>query len=399
MRICVCTTNSACREPRAPRHAVALAGMSDEHEVVFLDCLPRGTVGAAPFAFAGKSNLAYRSCYYPHRGSGILSLALDKLRTRCSGSLSVPASRLVKALRSTAADAYYGHNIDTLRPICEAAEKNGALVLFDSMEFYSDMGDSQTASQIERIRQIERTYLGRCSLITTSSPQIAEALSAIYGVTRMLPLYNAPPIWPTLPPKKTDTFSLYWRNAVIGLSQRGLEDALLALKQLPEDIALDIQGRLPADGGRALTDRIRSLNLAGRVGIHEPFQPHEAVAAASPYSVGLCLERPGIRNHELTVSNKMFDYFMAGLAVIASDLPGLRSIITRSGAGLLFQAGEPDDLAAKVLQLYEDRKLFWQCAHSARSFALSEGNAEHEMQKLLSAFESLTAQEHPVTAP
>jgi glycosyltransferase involved in cell wall biosynthesis len=266
------------------------------------------------------------------------------------------------------------------------------------MEFHSDMGDGQRRAERNLVRRIEKEYLAQCNLITTSSPQVAEALSATYGVHRLLPLYNAPPAHKKLPPKTDGPVSLYWRNAVIGLSQRGLEDALLALRELPGEIVLHLQGRLPNDGGRALTSRIERLELTERVRIHGPFLPHEAVCAASPYTVGLCLERPGVTNHELTVSNKIFDYFMAGLAVVASDLPGLREVVMRSGAGLLFEAGQPHDLAGCILQLHDDRELLRQQASNARVFALHEGNAEHEMLKLRTAFASLVERPSPVTA-
>src|SRR5206468_9212097 len=132
-----------------------------------------------------------------------------------------------------------------------------------------------------------------------------------------------------------------WRNAVIGLGQRGLGDILLALQSLPEDIRLHVQGRLPSDGGAAFRQSAMNLGVWDRITIHPPFAPHEAVLSAAHYHVGLCPERPGNRNHELTVSNKIFDYCMAGLAVIASDLPGLRTVVEKSQGGVVFRAGDP----------------------------------------------------------
>ena len=60
---------------------------------------------------------------------------------------------------------------------------------------------------------------------------------------------------------------------------------------------------------------------------------------AAPHTIGLCLERKGPANHEYTVSNKMFDYMMGGLAVVSADLKGLHSVIKRSGGGVLFEPG------------------------------------------------------------
>jgi hypothetical protein len=96
----------------------------------------------------------------------------------------------------------------------------------------------------------------------------------------------------------------------------------------------------------------------------------------------VCLERPGIRNHELTVSNKMFDYHMAGMAVISSDMPSLTQVLRQSRGGLTYRAGEHEDLARVIRCLYEDRSRYEQLSNNARSFALREGNLDHEMAKL-----------------
>jgi glycosyltransferase involved in cell wall biosynthesis len=85
----------------------------------------------------------------------------------------------------------------------------------------------------------------------------------------------------------------------------------------------------------------------------------------------------------------MFDYMMAGLAVLASDLPGLNDIIKRSRGGLLYQSGRSEDLAEKLMRLYDDRALLAELAANARSFALREGNLDFEAGKLQQAFSSV----------
>jgi glycosyltransferase involved in cell wall biosynthesis len=72
--------------------------------------------------------------------------------------------------------------------------------------------------------------------------------------------------------------------------------------------------------------------------------------------------------------------------VIASDLPGLRGVIERSGGGILFTPGSAEDLAAKILLLYNDRALLNKFATIAREFALREANRETEMKKFVAVF-------------
>jgi hypothetical protein len=213
-------------------------------------------------------------------------------------------------------------------------------------------------------------------------------LSQEYVIERPTAFYNTPAIEADLPAKNAE-FSLYWRNYQIGFGQRGLDDALVALSQVPGDIKLYLQGRPPHDGGSALAARLTELDVAERVIVKAPFAAGGAVREAAPHSVGLCLERSGPLNHELTVSNKMFDYLMAGLVVIASDLPGLRTIIERSGGGLLYTPGSPDSLAAAICRLHKDRGLLSTLSGKARAYALEVGNEDVDMKAFTDAMSGM----------
>jgi len=399
MRVCVCTTYSADSEPRAPRHAAALAAVfGKEVEVIFIDAAPYGKLTSRPKVLDELPNVIWKTHYYHSRKSNLAYLVLSRIRQRIAQALfryfgvlrpiafSGKVDGFAHFLDSLHADVYFVHTIDGLLAAGQVAQRRGAQLIFDSMEFHSDMDNSQPELERAMICALETEWLPRCALVTASSDQLADELVRVYHISRPQPLYNVPKIEPTLPPKSSTAFTLYWRNAVVGLGQRGLEEALLALTQLPAEITLHVQGRLQPDGGSLLRARIDTLGITNRVIFHPPYAPEEAVKEAAMYTVGLCLERKGVRNHDLTVSNKMFDYHMAGLVVISSDLPSLRAVIDRSGGGLLYESGSPDDLARQVMRLYRDRTLLDRLAANSRSFAVREGNREEEMKRLVEAF-------------
>ena len=396
MKVCVCTTYAAMAEPRARRYAAALARIDRNLDVLFIDCAPRGTVWPAPPEFEGIRNLTHETHYYAYRRNGILRLVGDKMVSLTAQAAflltGIPSAEamstrtigLTARLAAARADIYLGHNSDALIPVCEAAKLHGSPVVFDSMEFHSDM-EGQAKLERALIRVAERKYLRGCSLVLTPSVPLANALRSTYGVNQLLAIYNAAPIERTLPPKTPHGFSLYWRNAVVNSGLR-VNDILRAMRSLPADIHLTLQGRLPLDGGATLRKLLADLGIMERVTIQPPFAPGDAVRSAALHDVGLCLEPRAYRNSDLTVSNKMFDYLMAGLAVIASDTAGQSEIIQRSGAGTTYPAGNADDLAARILDLYHDRRLLETMQAKARSFALSEGNLEHELDKLTNSF-------------
>lgn len=410
LRVCICTSYSAAAEPRAPRHALAIAALGKEYEVIFVECAARGTPASPYDPFDGVPNIRRVSHRYAHRRGGVVRLIFDKaarllarqlfkwfgflhpiaLNTRFLGYEAL--------LRSIQADVYIGHNVETLVPTCHAAKANDAAAMFDCMEFYSDMGDGQNRLDRRIIERMERTYLPQCALVLASSEEMADALAATYRMRRPLGLYNVPPTDPHHHICEHPGLSLYWRNSVIGFGQRGLQDALEAMLNVPNDVTLHLQGRLPTDGGVQLRARIVELGLDGRVFIHGPYSPPDAVRTASQYCVGLCLERSGIRNHDLTVSNKMFDYLMAGLVVITSDLPSLRGVIERSQGGLCFEPGNPADLAAKINIVRDDRDFRLTLARKARSFATAIGNRETEVARFQASFLQAIQPAHTETA-
>ena len=136
--------------------------------------------------------------------------------------------------------------------------------------------------------------------------------------------------------------------------------------------------------------RAASLGLGERVTVLPPHAPSAAVQSAAAFEVGLCLERRGPRNHELTVSNKLFDYHMGGLAILSSDLPALRAVIERSRGGLLFEPGDPASLALAIERLRASPALLHELQTNARRFALAEANLELLRNDLHSAEAEVT---------
>jgi glycosyltransferase involved in cell wall biosynthesis len=397
-KICVVTSYPAAREPRAPKHVVAALEAIPAAEVCFVDMAAVDEHLDDPQELRGLNRLERITLRVPTRKSAPVGWAYRKIKSFLASrlfaltkratpaALSPRAVGLARSLKRIKADLYIAHNVDTLLPAAIAANANRARLIFDCMEFYADMGDSQSAIESEATTKIEAAILPHCDLVLATSESLAEALRDTYKIAKPLSLLNVPPITRTLPAKEDHRgLRLYWRNSVIGFGQRGLDDALVALTLLPDDVVLALQGRLPLDGGQALRSRIAKLRLTHRVTIHPPYSPGQAVAEAAMHDVGLCMERRGPANHEYTVSNKLFDYMMAGLAVIVPDLDGLARAVKYAEGGLIYQAGSPQSLAEQILALYRDPALLASFASASREYALTEGNVAHVMLKFKQA--------------
>jgi glycosyltransferase involved in cell wall biosynthesis len=378
-------------------------------EIEFLDTLPRGESRVEIDFLRTIPNLEWTTFGISHRRQGMARLATNRL----VGKAAVVAFRSMGLVSNAAlnhsligydtlvrrrpADLYIAHNIDALWPAWKAAKRNGAQLIFDSMEYHADMGSGQSRAERQLIDRIQRQCLPDCVLVLASSPEVGTALERDYGIDPVLSLYNVPVRTHQLAPK-LDGFNLYWRNSVVNTGERGLGDVLLAMRDLPEAVRLHVQGRLPSDGGEHLRDEIAELGLNGRVTFHPPYQPDAAVHEASRFQIGLCLERPTNRNHEWTVSNKLFDYHMAGLAVVCSDLPGLKNVVAQSQGGLCYRAGDVGDLRKVLRRLFDDPTLLADSARKARAYALTTGNVEQEMTRFVEVLSQRLATRAPQLA-
>ena len=113
---------------------------------------------------------------------------------------------------------------------------------------------------------------------------------------------------------------------------------------------------------------------------------HLLVEAAAAFHVGLVINRPVTRNDELVLPNKLFEYLMAGLAVVVPRLPGLAPLVEGEGIGLTYEPGRPEKLGAALTELAQDDARLAEMRARARVFALDRFNAESQLCVLLEAW-------------
>ena len=129
---------------------------------------------------------------------------------------------------------------------------------------------------------------------------------------------------------------------------------------------------VPAD---VLRREVERRELSGRVSVRRPVGPDELIATLSEFDVGIIFDRPVTRNAELSLPNKLFEYLMAGLAVVAPRLSGMGPLLDESGAAELVPPARPDDLGAALERLASDRDRLEHLRAAARRTAKTRFNA------------------------
>jgi glycogen(starch) synthase len=150
-----------------------------------------------------------------------------------------------------------------------------------------------------------------------------------------------------------------------------LLDALpLILKQMP-DVKVLLVGGGPQEV--ALKKQVMALGLKERV-IFTGRVPHGEVNRYYDLIDVLVYPRHPMRLTELVTPLKPLEAMAQGRLMVASDVGGHQELIDDGKTGVLFRAGQPDDLASKVVGLLRDEPSWEEMKRNGRAFVDAERN-------------------------
>ncbi len=210
---------------------------------------------------------------------------------------------------------------------------------------------------IAKLKRLESRLLRDCVYCLTTSHALAEAMSTTYQTRRPTIIYNTFPLadrrfidgqmhdrkHPHLP-------SLHWFSQTIGPG-RGLEMLFQALPLLSIPVEIHLRGNCPAHY-RQWLDSLIPEEWRDRVFIHPTVPNAELISRIAEHDVGLALESSSIPSRNLTITNKLFQYLQAGLAIVATNTAGQREVFSKfPGIGQLISEKDPEALAYALKEL------------------------------------------------
>jgi glycosyltransferase involved in cell wall biosynthesis len=123
--------------------------------------------------------------------------------------------------------------------------------------------------------------------------------------------------------------------------------------------------------------------------IHTTVPNAELLSRIAEHDIGLALEIPHCLSRQYTISNKLFQYLQAGLAVIATDTVGQREILSQyPEVGSLIPCQNPQALAIAIEDLLANPQKLIQAKTAAMEAAYNNLCWESQEAKLRSLIES-----------
>jgi glycosyltransferase involved in cell wall biosynthesis len=120
------------------------------------------------------------------------------------------------------------------------------------------------------------------------------------------------------------------------------------------------------------------------------FVPHDQVVDfIRTVDLGICAINPKTKSYYYSLPNKVLEMSMAGLPIIATDLPEIRGFLNEVGNGYLFSHKEPEKISSLVnvvLNDLKDRKV-----DKSRILSLSRNHSwENESKKTINIIYEIT---------
>lgn len=405
-RYCLVAPNPLCTNPRLVKEADALAAAGHEVRVVALAVNARATAVDREIMATRRWRVEYVDTDWDSRagalrrgGWAIVQRGARKAFDRRLPGAVVRDHAMSRFLRSLAArvasapaDVVIAHNLAALPAAARAARRLGARLGFDIEDLHAGELPDSPEHDGERalVRAVEAHYLPRCDYLTASSPGIADAIVEDYGVRRPTVVLNTfpaeAPVGDGAPwrDRRDGAPSLYWFSQTTG-PDRGIEDVIEALGVMTTPAQLYLRGAVAPGYGERVLALAAARGCADRVHFLDLVSPEELVRRSAEHDVGLALEPPNTRNRDLAVTNKLFTYMVAGLAVAATATTGQRAVLAGRDVGaFLYAPGDVQSLAQQLDALLASPERLAEAKRKAREAASREFSWAREAERLVS---------------
>ncbi|HDY88155.1 MAG TPA: glycosyltransferase [bacterium] len=285
---------------------------------------------------------------------------------------------MVKAFSGESFDLIHCNDVETLFAGNELRRYGvGKALLYDSHEYWAGMGTPDRRSN-RIMLETEAEGIKKTDYVVTVNPLIAERLMEQYNLDKKPSvILNCPYLCTDTEYLNIDMVHSPVRIIFHGKMQayRGLPKLLLALKHC-ENCVLTMSGYGPLK--KSLELIAGKENISEKIIFTDRYKPEDSIKILGDHDIGIIPYEDIVLNNIYSSPNKLFEYAMAGLAVVASNLPFIAGVVKENNMGEILPGTDPESIAESLNTLISDHERLILYKKNARKAAVESFSWEKQ---------------------
>ncbi len=255
-------------------------------------------------------------------------------------------------------DYYFVGDVFLLPLISIIARLKKGMLFYDARELFGHLASLQGRSKQQQFwATVEKRFIGFATGVIVTGKMDGEYLSDLYQLRTTILLRNLPML------KEIDSsidlrekYSLPKESLLLiqqGVVQigRGFEPVFKAMKQLPQTYMIVL-------GSGELIEEYKTLSLSmgleDRVVWAGRLPQNELLQYTAGGDIGLAVIENISKSYYYALPNKMFEYIMTGVPVIASSFPQMKQIIDEYRVGYCVEPENIESIVEAIKQLEKE---------------------------------------------
>ncbi|MEP6637820.1 MAG: glycosyltransferase [Chloroflexota bacterium] len=253
------------------------------------------------------------------------------------------------------ADIWHGMWAGSLPALARMRRRHGGRTIYDSRDVFMR---SRLFARLGRpgrtvLEWAERRWARGADWVLTVNDPYADILEKLLRIPRPEVVMNCRERWTPPAPRPdlirvalglpAETFVVLYQGILT--MERGIEESMEAILRVPSAV-------LVLMGFGAMTQELAGAvskpPYQGQVYLLPPVPPEDLLVWSASADALVMAIQPTTLNHQYTTPQKLFESMAAGVPVVASDLPGMASIVRETGAGVLCDPTSPASIAAAI---------------------------------------------------
>ena len=300
---------------------------------------------------------------------------------------------MIAAATNLNPDVIHAHDLDTLRAGSILSASLGVPLVYDSHEMATarSLGNARTN---KRAKDIEGSLIHNAQLVIMASQGYADRAVELYGIDTPTVVRNIPRYRVSFNSEMNlrNRFEIPSDHQV--LVHQGSLQPFRGVEQLIDAVALVPNVTLVIIGYGShllfLKQYVASSGLGDRIHFLGAVPTDDLLDWSSTADIGICTIVGHSDSYRHSMPNKLFEYTMSGIAVIASDYPGMGGFVRDNNIGEVCNPEDASDVASAIQRLVENPEHLEACKSNARQVRESV-NWEAEAATLQSAYRNTFA--------